>query len=602
MQASRHKTIRRYFAASVAAFLGVGLLGPLLSKERQFPGALQGSSARADNQHIVHIDQDVVLFDRPRVVLERGTISLVTPETGGVLSQPEIAERLKAGTAALVLEGGKVLVDQAASPASRATPDAAVKAIVDSLANLSFSTLTTRDLKVTAKRSGTEPFIVGRLSCEIERSASTMHAKGTFERSGISLPFEVTFNTKIAAGRVPVTAKITSELLNADLAGQLLLGDTFVLNAGRAKVSSPHAKDVLGWLIGQPVAGHGLEEFSVSGTLDWSDDTFAFENADVMLDGNEAKGGLSFMLSGARPNLEGTLAFSNLELAPYIRPLPASQPGLTENVLNWSRWMIGDLSSGSLIRDLDADVRVSATSVTSNGAILGRGAATLTLKDSKLLADIAELELEQQGQGDARITVDLANTEPRYEMRGSLEASDLARLSELATGHPLVQGAGQVNVDLTASGNSREEFRNTLAGTATLAMPDGAKLPLDVWSLMASAKTGGLGWGQSVLGSTTVDSLDAKLRASGGLLTATEIELDTSTRRLVASGTLSMADQMLDISLAATPKPAPSSGKDNSEKIRIRGPLLAPIVRPDIPSKAAVAPEAIPQPAPGRRG
>ena len=107
-----------------------------------------------------------------------------------------------AARAELFLDDGKVLIDQTSTPGTQTAP--AVDSVLAAVANLSFTKLAARDLKVVAKREGAEAFLVGRLTCEIVKSPAQVQAKGTFERSGITLPFDFTLNTQTAAaGRLP---------------------------------------------------------------------------------------------------------------------------------------------------------------------------------------------------------------------------------------------------------------------------------------------------------------------------------------------------------------------------------------------------------------
>ena len=589
MKPSKHRLIRRLFALAVAAFLITGWLGPMLIG--QYGGTQPAGYAEAGNRHIVRVDAGTMLFDRPLLVIERAAISMAPPGNGRALSDAEIAAKLKDGTAALVIDDAKLLLDASGlHPARVASVSDAVGSILRSITDLSFASLSVRDAKLMYRATADgDGELLGHVTCEIMKSsAGHVQAKGRFERNGITLPFDLTLNTKAsntAAARLPFSAKITSDLLTASLAGDYLREDAFKISATTASITTPHAKQVIGWLFGAPVNGSGLEEFRASGPLQWSGQSLNFEGTKFTIDGNEASGGLSISLAGQKPMLDGTLAFDNLELAPYIRARPGPLAVLTQNALDWSRWLIGEPSSGSLIRDLDADLRLSATSVTSGGATLGRGAASLTVKDAKLLADLAEIEINPETQGNARITVDLSSPTPQYALRGMLESPDLASVTQVFTDHKMVSGAGRMDIDMSTSGNTDEEISRSLSGTATLAMPDGGQVAFNLGSLIAAAQAGGLGWDKVADGSTSVDKLDAKLQAINGVLTATSVEAETETRKVQVGGTVDLSKRVVDLSIASSPKDGVTAAR---ERVRIRGPLLAPAIRADPPSKAAL--------------
>jgi uncharacterized protein involved in outer membrane biogenesis len=142
-----------------------------------------------------------------------------------------------------------------------------------------------------------------------------------------------------------------------------------------------------------------------------------------------------------------------------------------------------------------------------------------------------------------------------------------------------------MDIDMSTSGNTDEEISRSLSGTATLAMPDGGQVAFNLGSLIAAAQAGGLGWDKVADGSTSVDKLDAKLQAANGVLTATSVEAETETRKVQVGGTVDLSKQVVDLSIASSPKDGVTAAR---ERVRIRGPLLAPAIRTDPPSKAAL--------------
>lgn len=593
MKPSKHRLIRTLFAIALVAFVIIGGLGPMLIENG---GLYQRSGyAEAGNRHIVHIASPAMLFDRPLLIAERATVSMAPPHSGRALSDAEIAVKLQDGSADLVIDDAKFLLDATGlHPARIATISDTVKPILDSITDLSFATLSVRDAKLMSRSaSGGEPALLGHVTCDLSKPAQgQLHIAGTFERNGISIPFEVTLHTKnarSASGRLPLSAKISSDLITASLVGEFVRADDFTLNATQATVTAPHARDVIRWISDTPISGHGLEDFRAAGPLEWTGQTVNFQGAKFTIDGNQASGGLSVSVAGQRPMLDGTLAFENLELAPYVQPPSGALTGLTQNALDWSRWLVGEPTSGSLIRDLDADLRLSATSVTSGGATLGRGAASITIKDAKLLADLAEIDLDQDTQGSARVSIDLSGPSGRYELHGMLEAPDLANVTHILTDRQIVSGPGRVTADFTASGSTQQELHTSLAGTATLTMPDGGHVAFDLASLMANAKAGGgVGWDKVISGSTSLSSLEAKMKAANGVLATSGVQAQTDTRNIEIDGTVDLPNRQVDLMIAASPKDPANAGDVTGERVRIRGSLLAPAVKAELPSKAAL--------------
>src|SRR5262249_61270844 len=98
--------------------------------------------------------------------------------------------------------------------------------------------------------------------------------------------------------------------------------------------------------------------------------------------------------------------------APHLESARSPAYVFDRHTAAWSAW---DLSFPT-IRQLDADLRLSAAKVTVHGYAFGRAAATIAVHDGKLLADIAELELPA-GTASARVTADVHALGPRHRLR-----------------------------------------------------------------------------------------------------------------------------------------------------------------------------------------
>lgn len=591
MKPSRHKLVRRFFAFAVLAYLAIGLAGTsLLDFKGRF--ASHSGYAEAANAHSVRIETETMLFDRPLLIVERATVSMQAPN-GRALNDGEILAKLQDGTADLVMDDAKLLIDASGlHPARTSSVSDTIAPVLNAITGLTFNTLKVNDAKLMHRAAVDNPEqMAGHLSCEISKlEAGLLRAVGTIERYGLTMPFDVSLKTKnanTASGRLGISVKVASPALTANLSGEFVRGDVPHLSSTQTTAASPHLKEVLRWLGGTAINGNGLEDFRVIGPMEWTGQTIAFQGAKFTIDGNQASGNLSVSFAAGRPTIDGTLGFDNLELAPYLGPAAGSLAGLAQHALGWSRWLVGGPATASLIRDLNADVRLSATSVTTGGATLGRGAASVVVKDGKFSADLAEIDLDQEAQGNGRVSIDLTGPVPKYEVHGMLEAPDLATATRVFTDRKIVSGSGRFDIALTASGVSDAEFRQSLSGTATLSMPDGGRLAFDLSSLLTAAKAGGLGWDHIGDGTTNVETLDAKLQASSGVFTAHEVQAQTSSRTVQVAGTIDLPNQVVDLSIASSPR-EPSSTSDDSakERVRIRGPLLAPAIKSESQNRA----------------
>src|SRR5690606_23452456 len=119
---------------------------------------------------------------------------------------------------------------------------------------------------------------------------------------------------------------------------------------------------------------------------------------------------LALNTSGPRPAIDGTMAFSQLDLAPYFTSRALDQKFSLSRLITWPDWI--EPAPTLLVEQVDADLRLSSELVTFGDHPLGRGAATISLEQGRLLADVAELELGSGARGSGQLSIDFAPAAP----------------------------------------------------------------------------------------------------------------------------------------------------------------------------------------------
>jgi AsmA protein len=252
-----------------------------------------------------------------------------------------------------------------------------------------------------------------------------------------------------------------------------------------------------------------------------------------------------------------------------------------------------------LIQAIDADFRISSDSLTLPATTIGRSAATVSLRNGKMLADIAELEFEDGTRGGGQIRIDMSGANPNYGVQAKFEVADVARPAQLIFGHPTVQGRGAVTVDLNATGNTGETLLGSLDGKLYVTLLEGGRVGLDINKLAApegepvSSGT----WQDVSARAISVDKLDARFTVNRGVFRTQAAEAVSGARALRADGTISLIEQSLDMQLAVgdVAKPAGDSPETGTtvlklkprEIIHVRGPWSAPAVRTGPPIDTA---------------
>ena len=110
----------------------------------------------------------------------------------------------------------------------------------------------------------------------------------------------------------------------------------------------------------------------------------------------------------------------------------------------------------SLLDNVDADLRISCDTLVIPGIETGQGAVAVTLKNGKLLADVAELAVEE-GVFRGQFVVERAGNDPRYGLSGKLEGVEAGRLLQRNLGRNPLQGRADI-VTGTKQGKYEKAF------------------------------------------------------------------------------------------------------------------------------------------------
>ena len=552
-------------AIMLIAAIGAALVAPVLIGARRGE-PIPGSTVRADSHEAVTIATPLALFASPSIVLEKGTVALVGPPPGESRVGALIRTLMLGNGADLVLDGAKFVVDRSGTSDPSLAPAQGgasvsdeLRPIVSSLAGFKFRSLAILDTTVVVETGKASPEIVTVSNVEITPVGNgVVNAKGRLEYRGEPFDIDLAFArpADTASAPVKVRAAIKGELLAASFDGQLAGGEHAQITAQNAELSIGDLRAFTRWVGASWPGGSGLGPFKARGLLTLDESTIAFEHAEFALDGNPATGALAVKLGRERPSIEGTLAFSTFDIAPYATP---SRPYAFALASDWiSAIRIPGIASPSFLRDLDADIRLSAANVMSGSDRLGRAAASLSVKNATLYGEIAELELEQGGRGEGQFTVDANGADPRYTLHADLQDIDLETVVAPRLGPAAIDGAGDIRLDLTASGATESDIVRSLSGKLSLEMSDGARLGVDINALpaAAAAATPIQGWGAVGAGTTTVSQLSASFTAAGGLLTADSVRATSENTTVTASGTVDIDKNALDLVLSIAPAPS----------------------------------------------
>jgi AsmA protein len=574
MQIMRPKA-RHYFAALAVAICGtLGLAAPFVLDLGTNELKLGGVTVFAAPRDVYEATEPLYIRNLPGLVLERGTIILADERPAGSGQPPSSGQATR-----LIIEGGVLSLSSANLFPLSHPSGGELAPLAEALTSPGLETLVLRrcTLKIQMPDGSTE--VLYDVASDLSFTKKTsVTARGEGRLRGQTLSFEV--NTYNPPDRkpgllVPLRVRLKSPVLEASFDGRLDTTEGTQLQ-GQAEISIGSLRQMARWLGASWPSGAGLRNVKIKGELDWQSAGLAFDKALFQMDGNEAAGTLALSFSEARPAVTGTLALKSLDITSYVFGAPQQASSLL------SLTGAGPLAM-PLSKYFDADVRISAGRLVVGSAEATRFAATLTLKDGRLLADVAELTLGG-ARSNGQLIADFNGSQPRFALAGKLEELDAARASTMLLGQAALEGQSTVVAELSAQGGSSLDLIRTASGKVAISLPDGGKLGIDVKGLLGAAQASTLaGWSAATRGQTSFDRMDVKLKLQNGIIRSEKIEAISGSSTLSASGTVNLIANQLDLRLlvdGVTPPASAAAPMSKNNSLVLHGPWSAPVIAP----------------------
>ncbi len=515
--------------------------------------------------------EPVQLLARPRLVLESAAI--LSADAGADDDGPEVVGRARR----LLLDRPVISIEVASSgPVGAASVKAALEPVIARIASLDVQSLVIRGGIVKMFSGSEEPETLTDVDIQITPQRRTSASvSGQLTYLGQRLSLSATLARPAASGteyRWPIQAIVSGSLFETRFDGVLGEEKGLRLN-GAVDISIPRLREIALWIgLGAPRAGN-LEAMRLRGALDWTGGAMAFSKATLTLDGNEGLGAISVTRSGDRTAVEGTLAFKQLNLKPYIVSTMVERT-LLAPIFAATR----PPAIASLLDNVDADLRISSEALVVPGVETGQAAVAITLKNGKLLADVAEVAIGE-GVFKGQFAVERAGQDPRYALSGKLEGVEAGRLLQRALGRNPLQGRADITMSLTTVGDTAEELLASLGGKAQVEMRGGSRLGLDLRGLAQAARRGELkGWQTVGISTTGFDELALRLDAHQGVLRTTILQAKSGTGTIAGNGTIDLPRQALDFALMLG-TPDPSMRAASGDLLVLSGPWSAPSIR-----------------------
>jgi hypothetical protein len=169
-------------------------------------------------------------------------------------------------------------------------------------------------------------------------------------------------------------------------------------------------------------------------------------------------------------------------------------------------------------------------------------------------------------------------------LRGRLENFEAASASAAVFGTAVLSGRSTLVLDVASNGETPGEVMRRLSGKASLVMPEGGRLALDVKALRGAAKAEiSSGWGGLGKGQASIEQVEVRGVLRNGMLFTDAVRGAAGGIGLSVAGYVDIVDGRMDLNVGVKPsvpsdRPLTSADLVGGETVSLRGTWREPLV------------------------
>jgi len=365
-----------------------------------------------------------------------------------------------------------------------------------------------------------------------------------------------------ALGKASATTKISGRLgdlqftdvnfrHDSGLLGLAFTGDARLRNEltydGRLTINAPDLRQLASAAGAKLPDGDVYKSFSLSGDTSGGANDVLMKNATVEFDKIRGTGEAAISFA-PRPRLTGSLTTGDIDITPYAEAsgAPAEEPKKSGD---WGTTPI-DLSP---LRLADAALNLKASGIKYEKFDFGPSTIAVNLKDGRLVADLKQTSLFG-GAGGANFVADGSGQVPAIAIKANINSVALQPFMVAAAGFDMIEGNGDVNLDIAGSGANLQSLMSSLAGNGKFAFGEGVIKGVDLNELGSAAKTALTSKSVSLAAfganqQTKFNNLGASFAMKDGVAAMADLKLDAGAFNVAGGGSLDIGRQTLSLSL-----------------------------------------------------
>ncbi len=201
--------------------------------------------------------------------------------------------------------------------------------------------------------------------------------------------------------------------------------------------------------------------------------------------------------------------------------------------------------------DLDGSLRIGALKV----ADIKSSQLRIGMKAHNGVLDISPLSANlYQGSMNGSVTVNAAQTKPGFAINENLSGINIAPLLKDAINFDMLEGKGNVSLNLSTQGDTVTALKRALSGSAALNLADGAVKGINIAKTLRSfAKNSGSQTQAANKGEQTdFSELKASFKVSGGVAHNEDLSLKSPLLRVTGNGDINVGNNSINYLAKAT--------------------------------------------------
>ena len=324
---------------------------------------------------------------------------------------------------------------------------------------------------------------------------------------------------------------------------------------GALSLDVPSIRELAAWT-GNPLEfpGEGLGPFNVAGQLEMTGAKVALTEAKLKLDEIAGDGQFSVDATGAKPMIKAELTVDQLNVNPYLPPEQEAAAGDQGGAAGGSSGGAAGDAGGewsdepidvSALGALNADLAFNAGGIQYKDVKIGQSRLTVVLQDSKLTADLAEMQL-YEGSGAGTLVLDGSSGQPAIAADFDLAnfqagpfLNDLAKFDRIL-------GTAESKLSVKATGASQRDLVSNLNGNGSMVFRDGAIKGINIAAVVRNISTAALEQSFDDAQKTDFAELSGTFTIDKGIVKNDDLAMVAPLVRMTGAGTVPLPQRTVD--------------------------------------------------------